>query len=324
MSISVSQKSSIGDQRLDEKPKVSVVITCFNHARFLPDSIVSALGQTWDDVEVIVIDDGSTDNTREVCSRFPAARYVWQSNSGLSAARNTGIAESKGEYICFLDADDFLTPDAVQHGLECFNVNRDCGFVFGGHRGVTSTRAYLWERLPDKCGDGYIRLLRGNYIGMHATVLYRKDVLEAVEGFDISLGACEDYDIYLRIARNYPIASHPHLVADYRQHDTNMSRDPKLMLLTSLSALQAQRSYVARDRAMRRAQKQGLRFWQAFYGTPWMKQTIATLLIPGRRRQALRDLKLCVRKAPWAVPLLARIAMRRTVSSAKRVIKEDG
>ena len=97
-----------------ERPLVSVVIPCFNQARFLGAAIASALAQTHTPVEVVVVDDGSTDDTAAVTARFPGVRYVRQENAGLSAARNTGLGKSRGAYLAFLDADDVLLPRAAE------------------------------------------------------------------------------------------------------------------------------------------------------------------------------------------------------------------
>src|SRR5260370_39917329 len=96
---------------------VSIVIVCYNQARYLPEAIQSALAQTLGDIEVLVVDDGSTDNTRDVALSFSLVRYVHQGNQGLAAARNAGIRETTSPYLLFLDADDRLLPEAEQSGL---------------------------------------------------------------------------------------------------------------------------------------------------------------------------------------------------------------
>ena len=101
-------------------PLVSVVIPCYNQAHFLGEAIESVFKQTYKHFEIVVVDDGSTDNTSEVARRYSGIRCIEQVNQGLSAARNTGIRESKGEYLVFLDADDRLYPIALEaHGLFC-------------------------------------------------------------------------------------------------------------------------------------------------------------------------------------------------------------
>src|SRR5204863_2461379 len=112
-------------------PLTSIVIPCYNQAHFLPEAIESALSQTHRPIEVIVVDDGSPDNAAEVVARYPHVRYVRQENQGLGGARNAGFRVSKGEYIVFLDADDRLTPNALESHLACFAVHSEAGFVVG-------------------------------------------------------------------------------------------------------------------------------------------------------------------------------------------------
>src|SRR5262249_23847629 len=101
-----------------ESPAAPVVIICYNHWRFLGAAIESVLRQTLRDVEVVVVDAGSTDDTPAVAARYPSVRYVHQANQGMAAARNTGIRASRGRYLCFLDADDRLLPDALAIGAD--------------------------------------------------------------------------------------------------------------------------------------------------------------------------------------------------------------
>ena len=112
-----------------EGPLVSVVIPCYNQAHFLSEAIESVLSQTCESFEIIVVDDGSTDNTSELASRYQKVRLLRQENRGVSAARNAGLAESEGEYVVFLDADDRLLPEALEVGLECLDDHPECAFA---------------------------------------------------------------------------------------------------------------------------------------------------------------------------------------------------
>ncbi len=116
------------------KTLVSVVIPCYNQSNFLGEAIESVLAQTYRHFEIIVIDDGSPDNTAEVAVRYPDVRYIRQENQGLSGARNTGFRESQGKYLVFLDADDRLLPGALQAGINCLHIHPECAFVSGHHR----------------------------------------------------------------------------------------------------------------------------------------------------------------------------------------------
>lgn len=114
-------------------------------------------------------------------------------------------------------------------------------------------------------------MLRSNYIGMHATVMYRRTVFDSVESFDASITACEDYDLYLRITRNFPIYCYGELVAEYRQHNWNMSYDAGLMLKTSLCVLGSQRKFIRGNKQALEAYKAGIRNWQEYYGKKLLK-----------------------------------------------------
>jgi cellulose synthase/poly-beta-1,6-N-acetylglucosamine synthase-like glycosyltransferase len=117
-------------------PLISVVIPCYNQSQFLADAIESVLRQTWPDVELIVVDDGSTDATRLVAQQFAAVRYLHQSNQGLSAARNAGLALSTGQFVAFLDSDDRLLPRGLECGAGYLMAHPQCAFVHGDYRRI--------------------------------------------------------------------------------------------------------------------------------------------------------------------------------------------
>ena len=184
---------------------VSVIIPCYKQAGFLTDAIESVLAQTHPHIEVIVVDDGSPDDTSDVASRYPRVRCIRQENQGLSAARNTGIRESEGEFLVFLDADDRLTPSAIERGLHCLRLVPQAVIAVGKHKSIS------FEGLPIPFGerhiekDHYVELLRGNYITCPATVMYRRSVFDHLGGFDTTVNPASDYDLYLRIAQKFPI-----------------------------------------------------------------------------------------------------------------------
>src|SRR5438132_788772 len=168
---------------MSESPRISVIIPCYKHAHFLAGAIESALGQTHKNVEVIVVDDGSPDATEQVAKRFPV-KYVRQENRGLSAARNTGMRESTGKFLVFLDADDRLLPNAIADGLEAFKNNQRCAFVSGDNRRVAPDGSPVATPERVRASENhYADFLRGNYIGMHATVMYRREPIVAAGGF---------------------------------------------------------------------------------------------------------------------------------------------
>lgn len=254
-------------------PLVTVVITCYNHGQFLADAIDSVVQQEWspvsrlaqmvNPVEIIVVDDGSTDNTREVSARYRNVRYVYQENQGLSAARNTGIKASRGDFLIFLDADDWLYPSCIDTGLRLMIHNPAAAFVSGGHDKVTINKELISSESRCIQDQHYLRLLEGNYIGMHATVMYRRAVLDSYS-FDTSLKACEDYDMYFRIARTYPVLHHANKVAAYRILPKSMSASNTRMLAAVLNVLGRQQELL-KDEAEKEAYQRGQQIWKDYY-----------------------------------------------------------
>jgi glycosyltransferase involved in cell wall biosynthesis len=253
--------------------RTSIIVPCHDQSHFLGSALESALEQTYDDVEVIVVDDGSRDNTEEVARRF-GVRVVRRPNGGLAAARNSGAVASTGEYLTFLDADDRLLPHAVSTGIAELERRKEIALVFGHHRLVTYDGSFLAEWLPEpEPRDPYEALLRGNTVKMHATVAYRRRTLERVGLFDLTLPACEDYDLYLRVARKLSIGSYPAVVAEYRRHAANMSNEPARMLSAVLRVLDRQKPWVRGRPELRRAYLEGRHEWLRYYGTPLVDHT---------------------------------------------------
>jgi glycosyltransferase involved in cell wall biosynthesis len=237
---------------------VTVVIPTFNHARFLGEAIKSVLAQTRQVDEIIVVDDGSTDDPATVVSEFPAARLIRQENRGLSAARNTGLRNCKARYVIFLDADDRLRPNAVEAGLNCITSHPECAFVYGGHCRVSEDGHPLGPgSFMPVDGDAHLALTRWNLVGPPVSVLFRRECLLAVNGFDETLRRCEDYDIYLRLAQKYPIGCHPTIVAEYRRHGQNMSNNYVEQLATVLEVLDRHEARVAANPLGRTALQEG-------------------------------------------------------------------
>ena len=265
---------------------VSIVIPCFNHARFLPEAIESALGQSHAPVEVIVVDDGSTDDSASVAARYPV-KVVRQANAGLSAARNAGFAASSGEVLIFLDADDRLRPDAARAGVEAL-LSTPAAMAFGRCLLVNEDGAPIATDQPRVVDRFYHELLRRNYIWTPALVAIRRSVLDELGGFDPAVNPSADYDLYLRVARRYALAPHDTVVAEYRQYATSMSRNPVLMLDTSLTVLRRHRQHAARDTATWQAYRAGDRHWREWYGEHLVEQFRSALRRPHGHHEAAR------------------------------------
>jgi glycosyltransferase involved in cell wall biosynthesis len=215
---------------LDRAGSVTVVITTYNHTPFIDDAIRSVIHQSVPANEIIVVDDGSTDDPETVVSRYPPVRLIRQENQGLSAARNTGLKAAVSDKIIFLDADDRLCRCAIEAGLECFLAHPDAGLVYGGYREFDAGCIMNELRLRDIGPEPHLAFLRGNVIGMNGTVVFDRRLLLEAGGFDVTLRRCEDYDVYLRMSRIHPVAHHRAIVAEYRRHGNNMSSNSLEML----------------------------------------------------------------------------------------------
>jgi len=254
---------------------VSVIVPCYNHARFLGEAIESVLAQTYRPAEVIVVDDGSADDTAGVAARYPV-RYVRQANQGLAAARNTGIRNSRGAYVVFLDADDRLLPDALAIGVQELEAHAECAFVAGRYSVIAEDGSHVAVPAAEDPGpDHYRALLIRNHIGHCGAVIYRRDIVERLGGFDTRWRAGEDYDLYLRIARQFPIAHHRHVIAEYRRYPTAMSKKSGLMLRSVVGVLRAQRRVIRGRAEDEAACARGIRYFQDRYGDPLVEEVRA-------------------------------------------------
>ena len=246
---------------------VSAIIPCYNQAHFLGEAIESILDQTYRNFEIIVIDDGSTDDTARVASRYTTVRCVRKNNEGLSAARNTGLSVSAGDYVVFLDADDRLLPEAFEAGVNCLSDHPQCAFVYGHVSLVSASGAPLpCPRQVSVDREHYLELLRRNYIWTPGAVMYRRSVLDAVGGFDPCVNASADFDLNLRIARSYAVRCHDKVILEYRKHDANMSGKFELMLNSSVAVLRSQWKYVKGNREFEKALEGSIRSTREYYG----------------------------------------------------------
>ncbi len=224
-------------------PLVSVVIPSYNGARFLPETLRGVLQQTHPKVEVIVVDDGSTDDTPAVVAAFGGdVTYVRQENSGVSAARNRGIGLAKGEYIAFLDADDVWLPRKLECQLSCIADSTRIGIVGCAYH-ITDEKLQIQCTIsPQSCTLCDLLLLRGNGGLFGSTILAPKAVLNELGGFDERLSTSADWDLATRIANRYVVAVTPEPLVYYRQHGGNMHqgirRTEEDMLLVLRKAFQ--------------------------------------------------------------------------------------
>lgn len=243
---------------------VSVIITAYNYGQYLEQAINSVLQQTHAAREIIVIDDGSTDQTQEMLAQYPLVRSYRTNRVGLSWARNIGTVAAKGQFLVFLDADDYLLPDALEQNLQQFASKPESAFVSGAHLRIDEAGHFLTHpEAPYKFEDNYISLLQGNYIAMEAAVMYRRELFFHFH-FNTQLEACEDYELNLQIARQLPVFSHREFIAVYRIHKKNMSANQERMLKAAILVLEQQMSQT-RNEAEKAALEIGLTNWKIHY-----------------------------------------------------------
>jgi len=220
-------------------PLVSIIIPCYNHAHYLSTAIESVLTQSYSSIEIVVVDDGSTDQTKQVAQNYSPIKYIYQDNRGLSASRNTGIKNCAGAYIAFLDADDWLYPNAIETNLNYLQQNEKFAFVSGAYDNVYENNNITGCETEIRT-DHYEHFLDYNYVGMISAVLFRRWVFDEFL-FDTTLRACEDHDVYLKVSRKYPVIHHTQKIAAYRRLSTSMSSNIPLLLSTALIILKRQK-----------------------------------------------------------------------------------
>jgi glycosyltransferase involved in cell wall biosynthesis len=309
-----------GEQRAgDSAPLVSVVIPCHNYGRFLRMAIESALRQTHPRIEVIVVDDGSTDDSAEIAAGYPDVVCIRQPNLGQAAAQNRGLDAAGGEFVLFLDADDELRPEAVETFVPCLQDGPKCAFAYGHvqlvetHGAPLTARASRSARLQTCVeGDVYAHMLRtNNSLRSSGAVFYRTDVLRRVGGFALDVGNAQDLDLNLRLAREHAICGNDRIVLTKRIHDANSMLRLGPMLRGALVSQRRQADFVRRHPEYRRDYRAGLRRARSYWGSRLARRAIAELRT-GDLRGAAGDLGTLVRYAPRAGAVeFGKILLRR-------------
>lgn len=188
----------------EKNPTVSVIIPTYNREHLIGRAIQSVLNQTYQDFEIIVVDDASTDNTQEVVKSFNDLRIRYirhEKNRGGSAARNTGIRAARGEYIAFLDSDDEWLPEKLAEQIRVFHQDPECGVVYTDILVVYPDGCELQRRAPKIKGSMFHKLLEANVVGTTSSVLVRRDCFDKVGLFNEELASCQDWDMWIRLAR---------------------------------------------------------------------------------------------------------------------------
>ncbi|MDZ4764136.1 MAG: glycosyltransferase family A protein [Chloroflexota bacterium] len=205
---------------MSESPLISVIIPTYNYAPFLPEALDSIIAQAYSPLEIIVVDDGSTDDTAVVIARYQAhlgemLRFVRRdAPSSPAAARNAGLEIANGSLIAFLDADDVWTPNCLRDQLAMFSLFPQVGTVMGTLR--------FWRMF----NPAEPSLSPPSVVTQLGAMLVKREVMDQVGGFDIDFRTSEDIDWFLRIREvGVLVALGAHVVLHYRQHNSNLSRD---------------------------------------------------------------------------------------------------
>lgn len=215
-------------------PLVSVIIPTYNREAFIAQAVQSVLNQTYTNIEIIVVDDGSTDNTREVLKEYDRRiTYIYQERSERSGARNAGVRHSVGNYIAFLDSDDAWFPTKIEKQVHILNEKTDVGLVYvrvqfidaegNPYEGNSSWDEPVREAL-------YEDLMTHNVItGSLSAIMVRRECLDRVGLFDESMNICEDLDLYRRIANYYKFHKIDMPLVRIRIHPENTQHNPSVM-----------------------------------------------------------------------------------------------
>jgi glycosyltransferase involved in cell wall biosynthesis len=223
----------------EREPLVSIIIPSYNHAQYLGDAIRSVLYQDYHDFEIIVVDDGSTDNSRELVAQFgDKVWYIYQENAGLSAARNAGIRAAKGSLIGVLDADDLYEPMFLNMLVDALKADPEADGAYCGYQFVDQENNLLpqIENRPVPSDELHHALLDGNFF-VPESIFLRRYVYDEVGPFDVSLRACEDWDMWLRVTKKFKIIHVPDILTRHRILAGSMSTDPLRMMTARLAVL---------------------------------------------------------------------------------------
>lgn len=207
-------------------PRVSIVIPTYNRADLIGRTLESAVNQTFTDYEIVVVDDGSTDDTEAVVRRVASnARYIWQENVGIPEVMNRCVAHARGEYIQWLGSDDLLMEDTLMLSAAVLDAHPEVGLLHGAAWMIDVHDRPLWVSRPPFAEGDYVRsgreeirdLLVSNHI-VATTVMVRKAAMERAGGFDARFGLYEDWNLWTRVAKTNDVAYLHEPIASYRLH----------------------------------------------------------------------------------------------------------
>jgi glycosyltransferase involved in cell wall biosynthesis len=227
---------------MDSAPGVTVIITAYNYGQFLGDAVDSALAQTYPNIEILVIDDGSTDNTPHIAALYDSQiRYVRQANAGVCAARNVGLELATHDWVVFLDADDALYPWMVEVAMRAaLNESEIPAAIMGAwvawNVEAPSTIEQVCNTVPRISKVSVKQLLLRNTLA--PTALLRKQVLQDLGGYDSLVGGAEDRDMWIRIAARFHFIALDQVFYRFRLVLTSLSHQPQKQQAATRRVLQ--------------------------------------------------------------------------------------
>ncbi|CAN5312646.1 hypothetical protein BH10ACI1_BH10ACI1_07030 [soil metagenome] len=220
---------------------VSVIIPTYNYGRFISEAIESVLAQTYPIAEIIIVDDGSSDETEEIVKKFgKKVLYLQQKNAGVCAARNNGVANSSGDIIAFLDADDIWFPEKIEKQITKFSEDTKIGLVHCGMREFNSETGKIIHLHTDGeegwVADELLLFEKGVIVGCGGTIVISRKAFDKIGGFDTNLIVGEDWDFCYRIARKFKVGFVREVLVNYRNHGINAHLNVEEMERSTLIA----------------------------------------------------------------------------------------
>lgn len=216
--------------------KVSVLIPAYNNQNFIGNALDSVLAQTYSDYEIIVVDDGSTDDTPNILTRYAEAhsekiKVIHQQNSGPSVARNRAFEASSGDLLAFLDSDDWWTEDKLEKQVSLFTRYPNSSFIYAGYEEIFENTERRVTHLPAKQlqGDIYLKLWLDDHPIWGGTMLVPRSLYQQIGGFDNELKGDENVDLRLKLAQLGPVYFVDQVVTYYRKHDHNITNQLERM-----------------------------------------------------------------------------------------------
>ncbi len=219
---------------------VSVIIPTYNRKHYITKALDSVFEQTYKNFEILVVDDGSTDNTREYLQKYGTRiQYLYQQNHGISHARNTGIRNSQGDYIALLDSDDYWLPEKLERQINLFQEHPEYGLIASCCASIRLDGSFRDKNRPGKSGWILEDLFKANFIRTSSAII-KRECFDTVGLFDEKLKECEEYDLWLRIAAQYPIGFINESLVVYIDNPHGVSIDSLTGRLYRLNVLEKQ------------------------------------------------------------------------------------